>query len=320
VIDAGVLVREYLLAQATVTALLGTNANGSIYVAYDVPEHFDPKLGPAIQIFRSGGHSHAEITPLVDARLTVRAWADVELYTTAADLYGAINDVLHGLCGYNVTDGTIVRSLEVTGPLEMTDPETGWVSVYAFYQVMVRPSSGYYPGPSGGGTGTLIGVWYEGYGSPPQLYTNGDFYLDLATGDIYLQTAGAWGSPVGNIHGSGGGGSTEMPSLNFHRIATASTNAAVIKNAPGTVTGWKIYNNTQYPIYVKLFEKATAPSLGTDIPKQTIGVDAGVGEVNPAGPGISYANGISMAITKGMADTDATPVALGDCSADIFYQ
>jgi hypothetical protein len=147
VIDVGVLIREYLLAQTEVTALLGTNANGSIYVAYDLPERFDPTLGPAIQIYRCGGHSHTEILSLVDARVMIRAWADVEEYTIASTLYSAINDVLHGLCGAQVAAGTIVRSLEADGPLEMTDPETGWVAMYAFYQVMARPNSSA-PAPS----------------------------------------------------------------------------------------------------------------------------------------------------------------------------
>src|ERR1035438_2340190 len=98
-VDANLLLREYLLAQSTVTALLGTNTNGSIYCGYDLPEHFNPTLGPAIQIYRSGGHSHTEITPLIDARMMVRVWADVEKAYVASQVYGAINDVLHGLCG-----------------------------------------------------------------------------------------------------------------------------------------------------------------------------------------------------------------------------
>ncbi len=138
-VDANLVVREFLLSQAEVTALLGTNANGSIYCGYDLPEHFDPTLGPAIQIFRVGGHSHPEIMGLVDARMCVRVWAAVEKALLGSQVYGAINDVLHGLCGFTVADGTIVRALEVTGPLEMTDPNTGWIAVYAFYQVMARP-------------------------------------------------------------------------------------------------------------------------------------------------------------------------------------
>src|ERR1700739_4185302 len=122
-IDANLLVREYLLAQSSVTALLGTNANGSIYCGYDLPEHFDPTLGPAIQIFRMGGSSHPEILPLADARVHIRVWAAVEKALLASQVYGAVADVLHGLTKATVTDGTIVRAIEENGPLEMTDPD-----------------------------------------------------------------------------------------------------------------------------------------------------------------------------------------------------
>ncbi len=149
-VDVNVLVGEYLAAQSSVTSLLGTNAGGSIYYGYDLPEHFDPSLGPAIQLFRAGGSSHTEITVLVDARLQIRVWDDAEDPGTAAQVYSAIHDVLHGLCGQALADGTIVRALEITGPQEMTDPDTGWVAVFAFYKVMARPSSGGGTGPSGG--------------------------------------------------------------------------------------------------------------------------------------------------------------------------
>ena len=119
-VDANLLVREFLLSQSEVTALLGTNLNGSIYCGYDLPEHFDPTLGPAIQVYRIGGHTHTEIKALVDARMNVRVWAGPEQALLASEVYGAINDVLHGLCGAGVADGTIVRALEVVGPLEMT--------------------------------------------------------------------------------------------------------------------------------------------------------------------------------------------------------
>lgn len=139
-VDAAVLVREHLLNQAAVTSLLGLNANDSIYCSYDLPEHFDPDLGPAIQIFRSGGSSHGEITVLVDARVIVKVWAGVERFTDASAVYSAINDTLHGISGVTLADGTIIRALEVTAPAEMTDPETGWVSVFGFFAVMARPN------------------------------------------------------------------------------------------------------------------------------------------------------------------------------------
>jgi hypothetical protein len=314
VVDASVIVRDYLLGCPGVTALLGTNANGSIYCAYDLPEHFDPKLGPAIQIFRAGGHSHDEITVLVDARLQIRAWADVERYSAAAALYGAINDVLHGVCGVATADGTIVRALEVDGPIEMTDPQTGWVSMYAFYTVMARPGVGSFVGPGGISVSSIVGIWSEGAGAPSVLQANGDYYLNLSTGDIYLQTSGAWGSPIGNIKGGG-----SVPSLTYHKVSAASTNAANIKASAGTVTGWKIYNNTGYPIFVKLYNKSTTPVPGTDTPQQTIGVDAGTGDVI-TGAGYTYATGIGIAMTKNIDDMDNTALLAKDCVVDVFYQ
>lgn len=317
-VDANVIVGEYLSGQSGVTSLLGTNLGGSIYYGSSLPEHFDPALGPAIQLYRMGGRPHSEITVLVTARLCVRTWVAVEDAVLAAQLDGAIADVLHGLCGYTVTNGTIVTAQETSGPFEFTDPDTGWVGVYAFYQVMVRPTAGSYPGPSGGGSGTYVGVWLEGYGAPTTLEDNGDFYLNLSTGDVYLQVLGSWGAPVGNLKGGGGG--SEVPSLTYHKVSLASTNPDVVKASPGTVTGWKIYNKTGYPVYVKLFNKATAPILGTDIPQSTVGVDAGLGEVNPPSAGTSFAAGVGIAITKGIDDLDATPVAAADCVVDIFYQ
>jgi hypothetical protein len=307
-VDATVLVREYLLSQPEVTALLGTNANGSIYCAYDLPEHFDPKLGPCIQIFRAGGHSHVEITALIDARLCIRAWADQEQYSTASALYGAINDVLHGATKVVVADGAIVRAIEADGPLEMTDPDTAWVAMYAFYQVLARPNSGAGPAP-------YTPVFYQSAGPPTVLENDDDVYYDENSGNLYEQ-AGAW-VYIGNIPP---GGSTMPPSLIYHKVAAATLNAANIKAAAGTVTGWKIYNYTEYPVFVKLFDKAGVPVPGTDTPKQTIGVDAGVGEVCPPNPGLSYATGIGIAITKNILDNDMTAVAAGDCVVDIFYQ
>lgn len=94
-----------------------------------------------------GGRPHSEITVLVDTKLCVKTWVAVEDAILAAGVDSAIADVLHGLCGYSVADGTIVRAQLVGGPFEFTDPDTGWVGTYAFYQVMVRPNSTPSTGP-----------------------------------------------------------------------------------------------------------------------------------------------------------------------------
>lgn len=307
-VDANLLVREFLLSQSEVTALLGTNLNGSIYCGYDLPEHFDPTLGPAIQVYRIGGHTHTEIKPLVDARMNVRVWAGPEQALLASEVYGAINDVLHGLCGAGVADGTIVRALEVVGPLEMTDPETGWVAVYAFYSVMAAATAG---------ATAYAPQFYEGSGAPSTLKNNEDIYYDESTGNLWEQVAGAW-VLVGNIPT---GGETEMPSLKYHKVAAAGTNAANIKASAGLVAGGTISNNAAYAVYVHLYDLATLPTPGSSAPAETIECQAGltVPLDLPAG-GVTYSNGIGISITKGYADTDATAVAAGDCTVDLFYQ
>jgi hypothetical protein len=309
VVDANLLVREFLLSQTAVTSLLGTNANGSIYCGYDLPEHFDPELGPAIQVFRVGGSSHTEITQLVDARVQVRVWADVEKPLLASEVYGAINDVLHGLCQATLAAGTIIRALEVTAPQEMTDPDTAWVAVYAFYEVMARPNGS---GEAPAGPPQLI----QGAGAPQALSSDGDIYFDTDSGDIYEQVNGSWGSPVGTITGGGG---DEMPSTPYHRISTADNNAHVIKSSAGTVSGWNIFNDGEYPIFVKLYDKATLPNPASDTPKQVIGVQGGT-SVAVSGNGFTYLNGIGLAIVANIGDSDNTAVTAGAITADIFFQ
>lgn len=149
-VDIAVLVREFLLAQEGVLAALqpavGTvngNPDGAIYAASDLPKGFDPKkLGPGIQLVRSGGISpYSEIPALIQARVLVRAWADEKEYQLASDVYGSIRDSLHGAHNVALDEGVMLSAIETMEPQEMTDPETAWVCNYAFYQIIARPAA-----------------------------------------------------------------------------------------------------------------------------------------------------------------------------------
>lgn len=70
---------------------------------------------------------------------------------------------------------------------------------------------------------------YSGTAAPTTLYTNGDLYLRTSTGDLYQQTAGAWGSPVGNIQGPQGSTGTAGATG-----ATGPTGAAGATGATGS--------------------------------------------------------------------------------------
>ena len=136
--DSNKILRQYLLQSSDLTTLLGTaNAFGGVYVG-DLPEHFDPKRGPCVQITGAGGRPNPEIPPLSDDRKQVRVWADVEQYQLARQVYAAVAAQINGKDNVKLSSGYLMRSIAVTAGQDVTDPETGWATVIAFYQVMVR--------------------------------------------------------------------------------------------------------------------------------------------------------------------------------------
>ena len=74
------------------------------------------------------------------------------------------------------------------------------------------------------------------------------------------------------------------------------------------------------PRYVKLYNKASAPTVGTDVPVLTIPVPAG-GPVNlPFGAtGHRFATGIALAITANAADSDTTAVGASEVKVATAY-
>ncbi|PPQ39873.1 hypothetical protein SAMN06265338_101725 [Rhodoblastus acidophilus] len=92
--------------------------------------------------------------------------------------------------------------------------------------------------------------------------------------------------------------------------STASTNATAIKASAGQLYHCPFYNNGAAAAYVKFYNKASAPNVGTDVPVAVIGLPPSGGrEISFADIGAVFNTGISYAITGGPADSDATAVA-----------
>lgn len=102
--------------------------------------------------------------------------------------------------------------------------------------------------------------------------------------------------------------------------SAATTNATLIKALPGQVHMCEGLNTTAAAKYVKLYDLARLPVVGTDVPKVTIGCPPSTGfALNQEG--LKFVNGIALAITGLPADNDATAVAAGDITAlDISYE
>lgn len=110
------------------------------------------------------------------------------------------------------------------------------------------------------------------------------------------------------------------PRLTYHAVAQATTNAVCIKASSAIVYGADIFNNTDYPVFVKLYNKATPPNPASDSPLRVIGVQAGERAYFEIDCGLDgFSVGLGIAIVKGISDSDATAVAANDCIADLFY-
>lgn len=103
-------------------------------------------------------------------------------------------------------------------------------------------------------------------------------------------------------------------------ITTASTNATSIKGAPGQVYALNGTNTSGGTLFLKLYDKATAPVVGTDVPAETYALEAGKPfSFTFGGQGVEYANGIAAAITGAIADNDTTNTAANDVVMVVHY-
>ena len=108
----------------------------------------------------------------------------------------------------------------------------------------------------------------------------------------------------------------------YKLISTASTNSNVVKASAGNLYSIIAIGQTSTIKYLKLYNKATAPSVGTDVPVMTIPVPAnvqGAGVSIPFSIGVNFPLGIGLAITSGSADNDTGVVGAGDVILNLTY-
>lgn len=109
------------------------------------------------------------------------------------------------------------------------------------------------------------------------------------------------------------------PTQSFVNSA-ATTNATSIKASAGTVWNIICSNANAAARYVKFYNLAVAPTVGTSVPAFTIAVPA-TSTVTIAGGanGIRFGTGIALAITTGIADSDTAAVAANEIKVATSY-
>ena len=120
----------------------------------------------------------------------------------------------------------------------------------------------------------------------------------------------------GTLTSAGTTTATPATGTTYNVVTTASTNAAVVKASAGNLYELTISNPTATAAYIKLYNKATAPTVGTDVPVLTIAIPAtaaGVGEKSFVfgAVGKRFATGIGIAVTAAAAATDTGNAVAG---------
>ena len=99
--------------------------------------------------------------------------------------------------------------------------------------------------------------------------------------------------------------------------SAASTNGQLVLTGSSGLHALFATNTGATAAYVKLYNKATAPIVGTDVPAMIVTVPAAVAgvpgekEITPGFSGYRFALGLGLAITGAAADADTTAVAAG---------
>jgi len=102
--------------------------------------------------------------------------------------------------------------------------------------------------------------------------------------------------------------------------SAATTNATSVKASAGTVYSVTVSNTGAAAAYLKYYNKASAPTVGTDVPVITVSVPASGTVAIPATDfGIRFSTGIALAITNLAADSDTTAVAAAQVKVITAY-
>jgi hypothetical protein len=105
-----------------------------------------------------------------------------------------------------------------------------------------------------------------------------------------------------------------------HRLTTAAnTNDTLIKTGQTKLYKAILTNGSAGTLYVKYYDKASAPTVGTDTPLITIAVKTLETKVIDFGEeGIVFELGLGMGVTGGIADNDTTNTVANDLIAQTF--
>lgn len=105
----------------------------------------------------------------------------------------------------------------------------------------------------------------------------------------------------------------------FKLISAATTNSTLVSTGAHLLTGYYIANLATATRYVKLYDKASAPTVGTDTPKWTLPIPAGAAANMQFTDGLELLLGLGLGITTGVADGDTGAVGASEVVVNLAF-
>lgn len=153
--------------------------------------------------------------------------------------------------------------------------------------------------------------------------------VSITNATLAVTQSGTWTVQPGNTPNTTPWLVTQIPAasggLSLSRtLSAATTNATSVKASAGQLYGFILTNTNAAVRYVKLYNKASAPTVGTDTPVMTLAVPgnaAGAGMIAAEfTSGIAFGTGIAFAITTGVTDADVGAVAANEIIVHLMYK
>lgn len=138
-----------------------------------------------------------------------------------------------------------------------------------------------------------------------------------------IQLLGSDGATLLNVDSSTGSVKVlpYVPAITqYNLISAATTNAASIKATLGKVYWLYAVNTGATAAVVKLYNKASAPTVGTDVPVVLLPLAAGAsGYIDFSSLGYDFSVGIAISISGGILDADVAAVLAAQVKVSLKY-
>lgn len=118
-----------------------------------------------------------------------------------------------------------------------------------------------------------------------------------------------------------------LPSNTAGAIVPNNTNGVLVNGTRGALIGAQLGGIGSVPVYLKIYDTATAPTCGSGTPIKRLLIPAASTAANGAGSNITFGptgvqvvNGIGYCVTAGIADNDTTAPAASSYLINIDWK